>query len=99
MAVSGFAVDADSGGCRCDVEVCSKTAFPGGHPEELLDDHNHVLHSVGVFGGGVFYSLDTSEYGRKAWRCWNLYDTVDCSTKSDQLLTIYSAGIDKAHYT
>jgi hypothetical protein len=61
MAVSGFAVDADSGGCRCDVEVCSKTAFPGGHPEELLDDHNHVLHSVGVFGGGVFFTVLTHQ--------------------------------------
>jgi hypothetical protein len=44
MVVSGFAVDEDSGVCRCDVEGCStKATFPEGHPQKLLDDYHHVV--------------------------------------------------------
>lgn len=53
------------------------------------------LHSEGVFYSFVTYENMAEKHGR----CWNLYDTIDWSTKSDQLLTIYSAGIDKAHST
>jgi hypothetical protein len=42
------------------------------------DTHMAIsMHSVGVLLQLCYLSYD----GRKAWRCWNLDDTIDCSTK------------------